>query len=159
MKNKLAAFAIVPISILMPLLSAKPSLAELKVRNDSPNKMQIAIGHKMHQSLDCCNGSEYADSVCKKGCRSWVSTGWHTVNPGEERTILNRDLRYNNHYYYYASSVDRNGRLLEWKGNTPFCVSSRAFKIFQNSPRDCSRRENFREFKTGEYKDFTLTLH
>ncbi|GAB4335047.1 MAG: hypothetical protein OHK0047_24130 [Leptolyngbyaceae cyanobacterium] len=145
---------VLPISIVMVLLTQKASLADLRVCNRTSETVYVAIAYKMDQALDCCGQSRNAGYVCKKYCAPWVAQGWWVLSPGGCTNALDRDLRYNNVYYYFAYS---DGNRLRWEGNSNFCVSRDRFKYFQEGG-SCSTVEGFREFRTGNSRDYTLTL-
>lgn len=146
----------IPIGLLMVLLVQKPSLAWLKIRNQTPKPIYVAIGYRMNQAIDCCGMSRDSDSVCKKYCPPWVSEGWWRIEPGQVRTVLNRNLRYSSAYYFHAHSSDRS---LNWGGNYSFCVTRRGFKTMQRDRPDCADTENFRELRTGGAENYTFTLN
>lgn len=145
---------IFPISFGMVLLIQKASFADLRVCNRTSETVTVAIAYKMDQALDCCGQSRNAGYVCKKYCAPWVAEGWWNLSPGGCANVLDRYLRYSNVYYYFAHSEGNRSR---WAGNTNFCVSRDRFKYFQEGG-SCSDVEGFREFRTGNSRDYTLTL-
>ncbi len=152
---------VLPISFFMVLLAQKASFADLRICNRTGKTVYVAIAYKMDQALDCCGQSRNAGYVCKKYCAPWVAEGWWVLSPGRCTTALDRDLRYNNVYYYFAYSE---GNRLRWAGNSNFCIGSGRFKYFQGQGRSCAETynpafvEGFREFRTGNARNYTLTL-
>ncbi|MEB3180283.1 MAG: DUF1036 domain-containing protein [Nostocaceae cyanobacterium] len=140
---------VLPISIVMVLLTQKASFADLRVCNRTGETVYVAIAYKMDQALDCCGQSRNSGYVCKKYCAPWVAEGWWNLSPGGCENVLDRDLRYNNVYYYFAHSE---GNRSLWEGNSNFCVSRDRFKYFQEGG-NCSDVE----VKT-EYSSFLTTL-
>lgn len=127
------------------LLPAKAN-AWFDVCNRSNKRVTVAFGYR--NSVD--NREPTASSIGA----SWISEGWWSLNSGNCARVYPHELwRRNRYYYVFAKSTD--GRLV-WRGNTPFCVVSRAFTLLNvgNLCRDANSSDGLAEPRDARYESF-----
>lgn len=117
-------------------IGANPAAADLKLCNNTGNKVGVALG--------------YNDT------KQWVSEGWWNINPDSCATLLKGDLiaRY---YYIYAVDYDDAG---SWGGKSPLCTQDKLFVIpgHANCEDRGFKKTGFREIDTHEEADWTISL-
>lgn len=91
------------------------------------------------------------------GQDTWSTEGWLHLEEGQCESAIPGKLT--NRYYYYFAETDSD---YAWKGEQPFCVSSKKF-TFLHAQAECkgktSRWVKFRELDTGNDADnYTLNL-
>ncbi len=88
-------------------VAVMPAFAELQVCNNSPEKVQVAVG--------------YYDQT------NWTTIGWYIADPNACVTPLTGELN-NNTYYVYAEGYTN--KSLYWSGDTNMCVDTvNAFSV------------------------------
>ena len=118
------------------MIFGAPAQADLKMCNNTPSLVGVAIGYKD-----------------KDG---WASEGWWTVNAQKCLTLLKGNLiaRY---YYVYAVDNEKGG---SWGGKAMMCIREKEFTI--RGIDDCAGRgyqkRGFFEVDTGEETDWTVSL-
>jgi len=132
---KLNRFAFLPL-IALPLLAASPASADLRMCNNTGNRVSVALA--------------YTDG------QGWVSEGWWNLKSLDCATLLRGALAAQ---YYYVYAMDERGG--EWKGKAFMCTSDREFKI--EGREDCFMRgydrTGFFEVDTGkDAKSWTVQL-
>jgi uncharacterized membrane protein len=117
-------------------LGMSPALADLKLCNNTPNKVGVAIGYKDNEG--------------------WASEGWWTVEPSKCLTLLKGALISR---YYYVYAVDR-GVGGSWGGKSQMCVRDKAFTIrgLDNCVERGYQKQGFFEVDTAEETDWTISL-
>jgi uncharacterized membrane protein len=93
-------------SIVILTLMCTAARAELRICNDTPFKVNTAIGY--HTSA------------------GWQSEGWWTIEGGGCKVVVGGDLPGNTYYFVHARTVE-DGR--EWGDDYNFCTTQRAFTI------------------------------
>jgi uncharacterized membrane protein len=122
----------------------------------------MAIGiPEAKADLFVCNSSAYKAYVSKAwySDRSWVSSGWTHVFPGECETILVGDMR-NNSAYIYAADDNWNPWKMDGKQTELFCVRQEPFQIL-DADAICSSdmiQEIFYRVVSEESFDYTVNL-
>lgn len=122
--------------LLLAAFSVSPAAADLRVCNNTPSRVGVALGYRDTQS--------------------WVSEGWYLLKANSCEILIKDDLiaRY---YYIYAQDYDRGG---EWTGRTPMCTRDKEFQI--RGVEDCLLRgfdrTRFFEIDSGEQKSWTVQL-
>ena len=117
-------------------LGAKPALADLKLCNNTQNRVGVALGYK--------------------DPKGWASEGWWNIGPNACETLLKGALiaRY---YYIYAVDYDKGGA---WGGKAVMCTRDKIFTI--RGIKDCKERgyqkTGFFEVDTGEQRSWTVQL-
>lgn len=117
-------------------LQSGPARADLRVCNNTPSRVGVALGYRDNQS--------------------WISEGWYLIKANSCEILLKDDLiaRY---YYLYAQDYDRGG---EWTGRTPMCTRDKEFQI--RGAEECLARgfdrTRFFEIDSGEQKSWTVQL-
>jgi uncharacterized membrane protein len=124
------------LSLLIVILAARPALADLRICNNSANRVSVALA--------------YTDG------QGWVSEGWWNLKSLDCATLLRGALAAE---YYYVYAMDERGG--EWKGKAFMCTSDREFKI--EGRQDCFvrgyDRTGFFEVDTGkDAKNWTVQL-
>ena len=124
------------LSLLTAIVAADPALADLRVCNNSANRVSVALA--------------YTDG------QGWVSEGWWNLKSLDCATLLRGALAAE---YYYVYAMDERGG--EWKGKAFMCTSDREFKIVGR--QDCFvrgyDRTGFFEVDTGkDAKNWTVQL-
>jgi uncharacterized membrane protein len=124
------------IAAFMFTLGAKPALADLKLCNNTQNRVGVALGYK--------------------DPKGWASEGWWNIGPNACETLLKGALiaRY---YYIYAVDYDKGGA---WGGKAVMCTRDKIFTI--RGIKDCKERgyqkTGFFEVDTKEESDWTVSL-
>lgn len=117
-------------------MASAPARADLKLCNNSPSVVQIAIGYKD-----------------KEG---WASEGWWTVKPNACSGILKGALIAR---YYYIYAVD-DKKVGAWPGKALMCIKDKIFTI--RGIEKCQERgylqQGFFEVDTGDKTDWTVSL-
>jgi uncharacterized membrane protein len=118
------------------LCAAAPARADLRMCNNTNNRVSVAIG--------------YTDG------QNWVSEGWWNLKSLDCVTLLRGALAAE---FYYLYAMDERGG--EWKGKVFMCTSDREFKI--DGRQDCFvrgyNRTGFFEVDTGkDAKSWTVQL-
>lgn len=117
-------------------LFATPALADLRVCNDTPNPISIAMGYR--------------------ATSGWQSEGWWVANPETCATLYQGAL--NGRYYYLYAVDDIAGGA--WDGSVYMCTQDSSFTIF--GVEDCLargyERTGFFELDTADKTDWTLHL-
>ena len=113
-----------------------PALADLKLCNNTPSVVQVAIGYKD-----------------KEG---WASEGWWTVKPSACSGILKGALIAR---YYYVYAVDEK-KVGAWGGKALMCTKDKIFTIrgFDKCVDRGYLQQGFFEVDTGEKGDWTVSL-
>lgn len=116
---------------------ASPARADLRVCNQTPSRVGLALGYRDAQG--------------------WVTEGWFNLKANACETIIRGALT---HRYYYVHGVDydRGG---EWSGGAFLCTREREFTVRGNE--NCLARgydrTGFVEIDTGgEQKNWTVQL-
>src|SRR3970040_2620955 len=93
------------IATLMFSLGVRPALADLKLCNNTQNRVGVALGYK--------------------DAKGWASEGWWNIGPNACETLLKGALiaRY---YYIYAVDYDKGGA---WGGKAIMCTRDKIFTI------------------------------
>ena len=101
---KKALGAALLLSVLSPAL-AVPALADLKLCNNTQNRVGVALGYK--------------------DAKGWASEGWWNIGPNACETLLKGSLiaRF---YYIYAVDYDKGGA---WGGKAVMCTRDKIFTI------------------------------
>jgi uncharacterized membrane protein len=122
-------------------LAAWPAAADLKLCNQTPSRVGVAIG--------------YRDPAAKTG-NAWVTEGWWNIASQTCETLLKGQLA-GRFYYVHAVDYDRGG---EWTGSSFLCTADKKFTI--RNVADCAKegykRTGFFEVDTGEAQDWTVRL-
>ena len=117
-------------------LASVPARADLKLCNNTPTSVQIAIGYKD-----------------KEG---WASEGWWTVKPNSCSGILKGALIAR---YYYLYALDER-KVAVWPGKALMCVKDKIFTI--RGMDKCQERgylqQGFYELDTGDKAEWTVNL-
>jgi uncharacterized membrane protein len=117
-------------------LAAAPAHADLRLCNNSPNRVSVAIA--------------YTDG------QAWVSEGWWNLKSTACETLLRGNLAAQ---FYYVYAMDERGG--EWKGKAYMCTRDREFRI--EGRENCLvrgfDRTGFFEVDTGkDAKNWTVQL-
>jgi uncharacterized membrane protein len=117
-------------------LGSVPAHADLKLCNNTPNIVQVAVGYKD-----------------KEG---WASEGWWTVKSNSCSGIMKGPLIAR---YYYIYAVD-DKKVAAWPGKALMCTKEKAFTI--RGIDKCEDRgylqRGFFEVDTGDKADWTVSL-
>jgi uncharacterized membrane protein len=116
---------------------ATPAIADLRVCNQTPSRVGLAVGYQDAQG--------------------WITEGWFNLKPNACETVLKGQLT-RRYYYVYGLDYDRGG---EWKGSSFMCTREREFSIreFANCLARGFDRTGFFEIDTGgEQKSWTVQL-
>jgi uncharacterized membrane protein len=118
------------------LLPAAPARADLRMCNNTSNRVSVALA--------------YTDG------QSWVSEGWWNLKSLDCATLLRGALAAQ---YYYVYAMDERGG--EWKGKAYMCTRDREFRI--EGRDNCLvrgfDRTGFFEIDTGkDAKNWTVQL-
>jgi len=123
-------------ALLGACLMAGPAAADLRICNQTANRIGISIGYQ--------DGS------------SWVTEGWFNLKGNGCEIILKGKLN-SRYYYVFALDYDRGG---EWSGPNYMCTRDTEFSI--RGPQDCHARgfdrAGFLEIDTAEQADWTVEL-
>jgi len=118
------------------MLSSTPARADLRVCNETPNLVSVALGYRAE--------------------RGWQSEGWWQAPSGDCRVLYQGDLQ--RRYYYIYAADDIGGG--DWGGSVFMCTRDEAFTIF--GVEDCLargyERTGFFEIDTQGRTDWTLQL-
>ena len=120
----------------MTMTSATIARADLKLCNNTANRVGVALGYKDKQG--------------------WASEGWWNIGANNCETLLKGPLiaRY---YYIFAVDYDKGG---SWGGKAMMCTRDKLFTI--RGIKDCVTRgyqkTGFFEVDTGEEVDWTVQL-
>jgi uncharacterized membrane protein len=133
---------VLPVAALVALsLSTSAVVADLKLCNQTPSRVGIAVAYLDPQSKDR---------------KSYVAEGWWTVPAQTCRTLLKGELK-GRFYYLHAIDYDRDGK---WAGDQQLCTSDQKFTIKQVP--DCEKQGHkkigFIEIDIGESTDWTIRL-
>ncbi len=113
-----------------------PVRAELKLCNNTPSVVQVAIGYKD-----------------KEG---WASEGWWTVKPTACSVILKGPLIAR---YYYVYALDEK-KIAGWPGKALMCIKDKIFTI--RGIDKCQERgylqQGFFEVDSGDRADWVVSL-
>ena len=118
------------------LIYADIAKADLKLCNNTTNRVGVALGYKDQQG--------------------WASEGWWNIGPNACETLLKGPLiaRY---YYIFAVDYDKGG---SWGGKAMMCTRDKLFTI--RGIKDCVTRgyqkTGFFEVDTGEELDWSVSL-
>ena len=121
---------------LLSLWGSLPAHADLKLCNQTPSRVGVALGYKDQQG--------------------WASEGWWNIGPNSCETLLKGALiaRY---YYIFAVDYDKGG---SWGGKSIMCTQNKLFTI--RGITGCAERgyqkTGFFEVDTGEELDWTIEL-
>jgi uncharacterized membrane protein len=123
------------------VMDARPASADLKLCNQTPSRVGIAIG--------------YLDPGQKDG-KGWITEGWWNVASKTCETLLKGTLQ-GRFYYVHAVDYDRGG---EWAGGSFMCTAEKKFTIkgVPECPKEGYKRTGFFEVDTGESADWTVRL-
>jgi len=123
-------------SLLLPMVTATPALADLRVCNQTGKTVSIALGYR-------------AD-------RGWQSEGWWVAAPSSCTTVFKGDL--SSRFYYLFAADDMSGGT--WDGKVFMCTQDQTFTIL--GVEDCLargyERTGFFEVDTKSRNDWTLQL-
>jgi uncharacterized membrane protein len=110
--------------------------ADLRICNNTPNRVGVSIGYRDPQG--------------------WVTEGWFNLKANSCEAVLKGDLNFK-YYYIYALDYDRGG---EWGGASFMCTREREFSVrgFENCLARGFDRTGFFEIDTGEQKNWTIQL-
>ncbi|RUT34608.1 DUF1036 domain-containing protein [Arsenicitalea aurantiaca] len=115
---------------------ATPAMADLRVCNETPNPVSIALGYRAE--------------------RGWQSEGWWVAPPTQCATVFQGDL--NSRFFYLFVADDIGGGA--WDGSVFMCTRDETFTIF--GVEDCLargyERTGFFEVDTQNRTDWTLQL-
>ena len=118
------------------LTLAGPALADLRVCNKTPSRIDIAVGYKDEEA--------------------WKTEGWWNIAGNACETLLAGPL-VSRFYYLYAVDYDHGG---EWSGRSFMCTQEKTFTI--KGIDDCLKRgferTGFFEIDTGEQRTWTVQL-
>ena len=126
---------------------AEPAQAGLKVCNQADFKLSVAVG--------------YVDR--EKG---WVGKGWLTLESGQCKDAIKARLD-NRYYYFHARGRGPDGKVVKFGGETPFCIQSQKFLLYQaeygkDTEEECSkaglRSEMFQKVDVNKQPDYTINL-
>ena len=116
--------------------SDRPASADLKLCNNTPSRVGVALGYKD-----------------KNG---WASEGWWNIDPKGCEVLLTGNLiaRY---YYIYAIDYDKGG---SWGGKAFMCTRDKLFTIrgLDRCEERGYQKTGFFEVDTGEESDWTVSL-
>ena len=116
--------------------SDRPVSADLKLCNNTPSRVGVALGYKD-----------------KNG---WASEGWWNIDPKGCEVLLTGNLiaRY---YYIYAIDYDKGG---SWGGRAFMCTRDKLFTIrdLDSCEERGYQKTGFFEVDTGEESDWTVSL-
>ncbi len=135
--TKMSRLSILCVSTMMAIgVNTVPARADLKLCNNTENKVGVAIGYKDNEG--------------------WASEGWWTVEPEKCLTLLKGPLIAR---YYYVYAVDRKVGG-SWGGKSQMCVRDKAFTIrgLDNCEQRGYQKQEFFEVDTGEKTDHTISL-
>ena len=132
----LVAAAPCALGAVFAVASTVPARADLRLCNQTANRIGVAIGYKDQQT--------------------WTTEGWWNVAGNACETILAGPLQ-SRFYYVYAVDYDQGG---EWGGRAVMCTRDKMFTI--QGIEDCVARgfsrTGFFEIDTGEQKNWTIQL-
>lgn len=120
----------------MAMACADAAKADLKLCNNTTNRVGVALGYKDQQG--------------------WASEGWWNIGPNACETLLKGPLiaRY---YYIFAVDYDKGG---SWGGKAMMCTRDKLFTI--RGIKDCVSRgyqkTGFFEVDTNEELDWSVSL-
>ena len=120
----------------MAMAYADAAKADLKLCNNTTNRVGVALGYKDQQG--------------------WASEGWWNIGPNACETLLKGPLiaRY---YYIFAVDYDKGG---SWGGKAMMCTRDKLFTI--RGIKDCVSRgyqkTGFFEVDTNEELDWSVSL-
>jgi uncharacterized membrane protein len=135
-RSILAALALVTVSMLGLLASARPAAADFRLCNNTASRVGVAVGYK--------------------DADGWTTEGWWNLPSRTCETVLKGNLvaRF---YYVYAIDYDHGG---EWTGRAFMCTRDKEFTI--RGIGDCLAhgydRTGFFEVDTGEQRAWTVQL-
>lgn len=122
--------------LVMAMAYADAAKADLKLCNNTTNRVGVALGYKDQQG--------------------WASEGWWNIGPNACETLLKGPLiaRY---YYIFAVDYDKGG---SWGGKAMMCTRDKLFTI--RGIKDCVSRgyqkTGFFEVDTNEELDWSVSL-
>lgn len=135
------------IALLTAIFSSPPhAAAGLRFCNQGTFRLSVAVG--------------FVDRD-----KRWVARGWDSLEPGECKDGLGYALD-NRFYYFHARGHDENSKV-KYIGETPFCIESRRFRIYQaaygkSSPDECAkdglRSEKFVKVDVKGKPEYTVNL-
>lgn len=135
-KRAAASALAAPVLALFCTAAPTAARADLRLCNQTPNRVGVAIGYKDQQT--------------------WTTEGWWNVAGNACETILAGPLQ-SRFYYVYAVDYDQGG---EWGGRAVMCTRDKMFTI--QGIEDCvargHARTGFFEIDTGEQKNWTIQL-
>jgi uncharacterized membrane protein len=135
--------------ILLAAICTGPQRAQagLRLCNQGNFKFVVAVG--------------YVDR--EKG---WVAKGWEAIEGGECKDAIRTPLD-NRYYYFHAAGRGPDQALVKYSGETPFCVQSTKFVLYQaaygkSSQEECGkdglRSEMFMKVDVKGSPDYTVNL-
>jgi uncharacterized membrane protein len=98
--------------------------------------------------------------------KRWIAKGWAGLEPGECKDAIRAPLD-NRYYYFYAAGRGPDQAQVKYSGETPFCVQSKKFVLYQadygkSSQEECSkdgsRSEMFMKIDVKDKPDYTINL-
>jgi uncharacterized membrane protein len=135
--------------VLLVAISTGAQRAEAGLRfcNEANFKFNVAVG--------------YIDR--EKG---WVGEGWWVLEGGECKEAIKAQLS-NRYYYFHAWGREPGQTVVKYNGETPFCIESKKFTLFQaaygkDTQEECSkaglRSEKFLKIDVNGKTDHTINL-
>ncbi|KCZ84212.1 hypothetical protein HAD_00995 [Hyphomonas adhaerens MHS-3] len=139
-RRKIAKAAMAAVTLLsLPSLVAMPAMADLKVCNNSPKKVSVAVGYWKNSS--------------------WHTAGWYNAAPHTCVVPVGGSLTSDNYYVYAEGYSDKS---LVWSGDTSMCVDPvNVFDI--KGYKGCSsagfKTRKYFKVSTGSYTNYTYNLN
>ena len=121
------------------LVAPAPARAELRVCNDTSNRVDISLGFR--------------------AAKGWQSEGWWPVEPNGCTTIVQGDLTAQQSQFFYLFGIDVLGSGV-WQGQIFMCTRDESFTIFgvENCLARGHERTGFFEVDTQKKSDWTVRL-
>jgi uncharacterized membrane protein len=98
--------------------------------------------------------------------KGWVARGWLQLEAGDCKDAIKAPLD-NRYYYFHAAGRAPDQSLVKYSGETPFCVQSQKFELYQatygkSSKEECGkdglRSEMFMKIDVNNKPDWTVNL-
>lgn len=98
--------------------------------------------------------------------KGWVARGWVQLEAGDCKDAIKAPLD-NRYYYFHAAGRAPDQSLVKYSGETPFCVQSQKFELYQasygkSSKEECGkdglRSEMFMKIDVNNKPDWTVNL-
>jgi uncharacterized membrane protein len=98
--------------------------------------------------------------------KGWVARGWLQLEAGDCKDAIKAPLD-NRYYYFHAAGRAPDQSLVKYSGETPFCVQSQKFELYQatygkSSKEECGkdglRSEMFMKIDVNNKPDWTINL-